>query len=379
MRAVFLVVLAAGCGFKVGGTVEPDSGGHDAPPGDVAFDAPADQAIDDAPRSWWDPAWAHRRRITIDSGMLAGDVTDFPVLVRIPAASLAGNIQSDCDDLRFIEADDVTPVAMELDTCGAGSGADTTVWIKRTLVQAASPHRLWLYYSAGGNDVSNGAAVFGSSGAGYESVHHMGVTADVTGNGHGLSAQGGPTVTAGQISQASNFDGVDDYYSLSNGDSDFDFTTTMSASAWVKVGAFTDQWQAILAKGDNAWRMHRGDTTNGVGFGTTSSSVHDDLNGSTNVNDGAWHHVAIVMDGAKKYLYVDGIEDEQRAYTLTLQANSRGVRIGMNQDASPNRFWEGQIDEVRISAVARSAAWISAEQLTGVSTTFVTIGDDEPF
>lgn len=379
MRAVLLVVLAAGCGFKVGGTGQPDSGGHDALPIDAATDAPVDQAIgDDAPRSWWDPAWAHRRRITINNAMLVGDVSDFPVLVRIPAASLAGNIQTDCDDLRFVEADDVTPVAVALDTCGGGN-ADTTVWIKRTLAQASTPaHTLWLYYGAGGGDVFDGTAVFGTGGAGYESVHHMGVTTDATDNGHGLSAQGGVTATTGQISQASDFDGVDDYYSLSN-ENDFDFTTTMSASAWVKVGAFTDQWQAILAKGDDTWRIHRGDTTNGVGFGTTSGGTHDDLNGSTNINDGAWHHVAIVMDGTTKYLYVDGVEDEQRAYTLTLDTNSRVVRIGMNQDASPNRYWEGQIDEVRISGVARSAAWINAEQLTAVSTTFVTIGDDEPF
>lgn len=381
MRAVLLVALATGCGFQVAAGTGGGDAGIDAPVADAA-DAPIDQAID-APRSWWDPAWEHRRLITIDNSLLTGSLASFPVLIRIPAASLMGIAQADCDDLRFVEADDSAVIALELDACVVGASGETVVWIERTLAPAGPAPTLWLYYgNAAAGRASNGREVFGTGGAGYLSVHHMGSNLlDVTDNGHGANANSDPTSVAGRISLASNLDGDNDYYQLSNGDSDYDFTTMMSASAWVKVDQFTDAWQAIIAKGDDAWRVHRGNTTNGAGFGTTATTgnpAYDNLDGSDNINDNAWHHVAVVYDGATKYLYVDGVEDEQRAYTRTLNRNNRSVRIGANQDVA-NRNWDGQIDEVRISAVPRTAAWIRAEYTTVTSATFVTIGADEPY
>jgi hypothetical protein len=152
----------------------------------------------------------------------------------------------------------------------------------------------------------------------------------------------------------------------------------MSASAWIKVGAFTDDWQAIVAKADASWRLARAEGTNAVGFGTTSNDNQDNLNGTRNVNDGAWHHVAIVLSSGTKYLYVDGVKDVEAPYGGTIDDTNKAVRIGSNETYA-TREWLGQIDEVRISGVARSAAWIAAEHLTATSTTFVQIGADEPY
>lgn len=386
MRAVFVLVFAAGCGFRVGGTEPPDGDtGVDAPH-DAAVDAPdvpGDAAIDaiDAPRSWWDANWGHRRTITIDSAQLAGDLTDFPVLISIPPAELMGVSQNDCDDLRFVEADDATLIPFELDVCGVADTKATLVWLKRSLSPSAAAPTVWLYYgNAGATKATNGKAVFGSNGAGYESVHHLGASlVDVADNNHTLNASGSPTVVAGQIGDASALDGDGDYYRLGQGDGPFDFTTVMSASAWVKVAAFTNDWQAIIAKGDSAWRLARAENTNAAGFGTTSSgTTQGNLNGTKNINDGAWHHLAIVLDAGTKYLYVDGVKDVEVAYGVSINTNGKNVRIGRNEDFT-ERDWEGQIDEVRISGVARSAAWIAAEHLTATSSMFVQIGDDEPY
>jgi len=382
MRAVFVLMLATGCGFRVGGTAQPDGDvGDDAPRDAPDLDAPDDAPIDgaiDAPRSWWDADWGHRRSITIDGTQLTADLVAFPILIRIPAADLTGIAQDDCDDLRFVETDDITVATYQLDTCGVADNKETLVWLKRSLVHTGGT-TLWLY---DGNPTApkgtNDKAVFGSDGAGYESVHHLGGSlADATGNSHGLTASGDPGAIAGEVGDASDFDGDGDYYKL-GAESAFDFTTTMSASAWVKVGSFTDGWQAIVAKADTAWRLARAENTNAVGFGTTSGGDSDNLNGTRNINDGAWHHVAIVLESGTKYLYVDGVKDVEAPYGGSIDDNNKVVRIGSNETYS-SREWLGQIDEVRISGVARSAAWIAAEHLTATSTTFVRIGADEPY
>jgi biopolymer transport protein ExbB len=383
MRAVLVFMLATGCGFRVGGTAQPDGDvGDDAPVDAPDLDAPADAPIDgaiDAPRSWWDTDWGHRRSITIDGTQLAADLVAFPILIKIPAADLAGIAKDNCDDLRFVETDDVTVATYQLDTCGVADSKDTLVWLKRSLVHTGTT-TLWLYDgNSSATKGTNDKAVFGSDGAGYESVHHLGASlTDVAANGHNLTSSGSPGEITGQIGVASDLDGNGDYYTLGQGDNDFDFTTAMSASAWVKVDAFTDDWQAIIAKADTAWRLARAEGTNAVGFGSTSGGVQDNLNGTKNINDGAWHHVAIVLDNGTKYLYVDGVKDVEATYGGSLDPNSKNVRIGRNEDFT-SRDWDGQIDEVRISGVARSAAWIAAEHLTATSTTFVQIGADEPY
>ncbi len=53
-----------------------------------------------------------------------------------------------------------------------------------------------------------------------------------------------------------NFDGVDDYVSLPT-ESDYDFTSAVTVAAWVKVTSFSVAEQAIVTKGDTAWRLER--------------------------------------------------------------------------------------------------------------------------
>jgi hypothetical protein len=79
------------------------------------------------------------------------------------------------------------------------------------------------------------------------------------------------------------------------------------------------------------------------------------LRGDTYVNDGEWHHGALVVtEGANlrvpaTRLYVDGVEDttfsgSDNTYNLTAGAD---VRIGMSGPQN-GRYWPGSIDDVRI-------------------------------
>ena len=70
---------------------------------------------------------------------------------------------------------------------------------------------------------------------------------------------------------------------------------------------------------------------------------------------GAWHHVAGVFDGAAVRLYVDGKRLAETKGAGTRKTNELPLYIGADPkgDGSPTSFVTGQIDEVRLSKVAR--------------------------
>lgn len=112
----------------------------------------------------------------------------------------------------------------------------------------------------------------------------------------------------------------------------------------------------LVGKGDSAWSLDRAGAGNGLQF-TTWAPGFDELAGQTNVADGLWHHVAIVHDGARKTLYVDGQVDAQKSYSARLSTNDVGVRLGYNAEF-PGGEYGGLLDDVRIFKRALTQAEI---------------------
>lgn len=153
----------------------------------------------------------------------------------------------------------------------------------------------------------------------------------------------------GQVNGALRFDGTDDYIEVRD-ESSFDISSQITIAAWIKVAAFNRSFQAILTKGDSAWRIQRYSSTNYIEFactGLTHDHLYGSLVGSANVNDGQWRHVAGVYDGTKIYLYVDGNLDASETTSGSINTNNYRVMIGQNADR-PDRLWNGWIDDVCI-------------------------------
>jgi hypothetical protein len=123
--------------------------------------------------------------------------------------------------------------------------------------------------------------------------------------------------------------------------------------AWIKTTATGPAnivyYGAPSSARDNEWRLFaKGDLDGKLCLSTGGGYVV----GTSNVCDGAWHHVAAVLandgtpDIAEVRLYVDGVED---AVTLSKSAvvdtaAGSDVLIGSN-----GVYWfDGAIDEVRI-------------------------------
>jgi tetratricopeptide (TPR) repeat protein len=174
---------------------------------------------------------------------------------------------------------------------------------------------------------------------------------DSVGSNHGTLV-GNLNWETGRIGGALLFDGGG-YVVLAN-EFNFDFTDAMSVACWIKVTAFDKQWQAIVTKGDNSWRLSRENFENNLAFhctGVTSNNngLHSNfgVEGNVNVNDDQWHHVAGVYDGSRICLYVDGILDRSLEASGKIAKGNYKVHIGDNAQMTGRRF-RGLIDDMVI-------------------------------
>jgi hypothetical protein len=87
---------------------------------------------------------------------------------------------------------------------------------------------------------------------------------------------------------------------------------------------------------------------------------NNDLQGSINVADGNWHHIAATWNGATLRLYVDGNADNS-APLSTHNTTGTTLRIGRRSvgDAQ-TEYFNGSVDEVRIWNIAKTQAQIQA-------------------
>ena len=91
--------------------------------------------------------------------------------------------------------------------------------------------------------------------------------------------------------------------------------------------------------------------------GRVASVTQKTVTGTTNVLDGAWHHLAITGDGKSTRIYVDGFLEGAGGYTLTYPGfDPATVSLGSQL--------RGEIDEVKIYNYARTITEIESDSLT---------------
>ena len=165
-----------------------------------------------------------------------------------------------------------------------------------------------------------------------------------------------------------NFDGND--YIRANGFKAVPGGGARTCEAWVRTTSTINNL-IIMSWGINAtnekWDVRLHNSNKALRVEYSGGGVV----GSTPLNDGQWHHIAVVVpsDGApltSVLLYVDGALE-------TLSSASGGAPINTSSDndfeigrsaAQPDRYWVGDITDVRIWEVARSDSQIASNKDT---------------
>lgn len=124
-------------------------------------------------------------------------------------------------------------------------------------------------------------------------------------------------------------------------------------------GTRDNQFSWLDADGNITWRLSGG--------GGTS----DRITGTNSFADGNWHYVAGVVGSSQRWLYVDG--QEEASATLGNLRNGdyyNWIGAGSNTNAGQgngNRFFQGEIDMVRISTLAIGVEQIQANYQLGLT------------
>lgn len=139
--------------------------------------------------------------------------------------------------------------------------------------------------------------------------------------------------------------------------------TTIPSSGWT-----VEAWVALTSTNtENPAVSFRTGGFSYIGFGVSANNrmVHyystatpAQRNGNTALpTDGSWHHCAWVYDGTNINFYLDGVADGSFSQSGVANQTSNPVYIGW--DNPNNEFLNGNIDEVRVWNVARTANQIA--------------------
>ncbi len=222
----------------------------------------------------------------------------------------------------------------------------------------------WKFEQSNGSAATNDSSGFGNTGT----LTNMNLTGNAT---------SGPTL-GGRFGSALVFDGVNDNINAgdpSSGVLDFGDSANFTVSAWVRTSAIIPQYgMGVVSKwagglggaAGAAYLLTVGDSYGDAGSPSSATfrinsgwSITHFANGTTQIADGNWHHLAGVRDGTNISIYVDGrLEGITFANSSSL-ANTRNLRIGISYDTATVGDFNGTIDEVRIYNRSLSAAEIT--------------------
>lgn len=275
---------------------------------------------------------------------------DFPVLIRLHGEwfPFAG-AKPDGGDIRF-STPAGAPLPYQIETWDRGAGT-ASIWVKVPTLAGNARQALRMHWgNPAAASASDGAAVF-SAAAGFRGVWHLGGSlADETGATSPVNSgtQAGP----GMIGGGRRFQkgqGVLIGNSIATFPSGAGERTTQ---AWFRAEAPAALlgWGKEQSAGKQVMQLR------------SPPHIHmdcyfADVTGTTTMALGGWHHVAHTYRSGQSKIYVDGKLDGSSSPALATPTPS-GMWLG---GWYGNYGFAGDLDEVRVSGLARSEHWVRLE------------------
>ena len=157
-----------------------------------------------------------------------------------------------------------------------------------------------------------------------------------------------------------SLDGDGDYVNCGTDDIGH-MNTAITVMAWIRTDSLSSS-DTVAGKG-YAWRLN-GNSTNNLRIQVSDTTPSGSSGtGTTDVNDGQWHHVAGTYDGTRYCLYVDGALDGSMEASGSIDTWDGyffciGAHYKKGDERDPRRFFDGLIDDVRVYDIALSESKI---------------------
>ncbi|WP_421567399.1 DUF2341 domain-containing protein [Stenotrophomonas sp. PD6] len=330
-----------------------------------------------ADADWWQAEWPYRKPITLDAGPqgagLAADPGRTPVLLRLHTGNFAfDGVGEGGKDLRFLSADGRTVLNHQVEQFDPKLGM-ALVWVDVPALAAGAPQTIWMYYgNKNAPASSNGQQVFDPD---YTLVYHFAdanapardttaygnsagavvpaAEGAVIGRGAQLGAAALPLPASASLAQAAG--------------------APFTFSSWIKPAAATGA-QAIYSRREGEGELL-------IGIADRAPFVQ--LNGQRStlgqpIPEGQWAHLAVTAAEGTLRLYLNGREVAQLAGSLPALNSAPVIGADAAGAAAPLANFDGAIDEVRLSRVARSPALLQADAASqGGDARLASYGADE--
>ncbi|MEI8108110.1 MAG: DUF2341 domain-containing protein [Verrucomicrobiota bacterium] len=338
--------------------------------------------------AWWNPAWTVRKKITIDpaAGSIAEPIGTTVVLVRLYEGNFQfGSAREDGSDIRFVAADDKTPLKFHLERFD-GLLYEAYAWVRLPDLKPGAPITFWVYSGNASESMTGG----GDSKTTYDPetllVYHFSDSAgaaptDATSGAHNAENPGLP-VTSAAIAGGVRLTGLNaisiplapDLASIEG--------SPATISLWIKPTLFAPN-APIFTRRDTDRSLVLG-LDNGIPYAevtTPSGTVRTPACPPLELN--AWRHLALTIGGGKLTLWVNG--ESVSTVAGTLPTLNSPILLGKEKspDASAEKLpaFVGEIDELHLSKIVRPAGALKLSALTeggGEKTAkMVTFGEEE--
>ncbi|HWC63726.1 MAG TPA: DUF2341 domain-containing protein, partial [Rhizomicrobium sp.] len=325
--------------------------------------------------AWWNGSWSYREKITINAGPtgagLASDASRTAMLVRLHDGNFKfSDAKDDGSDLRFVDADDKTPLKFHIESYDGVIGM-AFVWVDIPALKAGGTTDIYVYY--GNTNAPVGADSAGTYDADTALVYHFAERnappRDTTANANNATS---PALSAdnGLIGRDARFDGGNSIGLPASPSLAVTAGGPWTWSAWVKA-----------AGAGNGTLYARHDGPNGLVIGLNQGKPYVEVTANGNqsqaaapdaVTPDAWHHIAVSASN-QITLYVDG----KPAATLAAAMPALNSTASLGSDNGATNF-SGEMDELEIAKTARSAGFIQAAVAgEGPNSQMVTMGQEE--
>jgi len=290
--------------------------------------------------------------------------TDLFIVVTVAAGSLPGSDQS--DTLTITQGDNIGNLFQSLFQSDGASGFTDyrAIFVKNNsgglisaldFFSAQESLNLPVTYDIAIERPSNGKVLhLDMDGADTSTTF-----TDRSNNEHVVTANGNAQVDTAVLKFTDGsllLDGTGDYLSLADhdewhfGSDDFTidcFVKTTSSTAQAIIG----QWDGAAAN-QRSWLLSIAVTTGLVNFagsvdGIISTSFSVDS--TTDVTDGAWHHIRAIRVGNVQQLYIDGVkEGTDGSFSGSLHNSTTSLFVGALNPTTPAAYLTGSIDDLFI-------------------------------
>ncbi len=333
-------------------------------------------------------AFSYYSPISINSAQVPSTQTDFPVLVNLTDARFktvgnSGHVQNSSGfDIRpYTDSTLVTAITgYELERYNASTG-EVVMWVKVSSLTSSSTPFVLAYGDSGISTDGSSTSAWDSN---FKGVWHLKdgttlSTAESTASNKVLSFTNTPTATSGQIDGAGNFASASSQ--KASGALDISAFTAITFSSWVNATSFPNAYNTVgVANISTRFVELYVKSTGKIAIFIQNPAKSYDGTGSHTLSTSTWYLLHLTYDSTQGLIgYVNGASDGTASAGTALSiAGMTSVPADLANDSiNAGRGWNGKLDEVRISNVARSANWIATEYNNqSAPGTFETLGTE---